>query len=283
MSKKRGLGKGLSALIGEEKVNREEIKDIEIDNIHPREDQPRRDFGEEGLRELSLSIKNHGVIQPILVRRQGGKYEIIAGERRYRASRLAGINKIPCIIIDGDEEKVSKLALIENIQREDLNPIEEALSYKSLIDEYNIRQDELANSLGKSRSYISNIIRLLKLEDGVIDEIYKGNLSMGHGKILLGIKDKEIQLEMCKKIIKDKLSVRETEDIIKKSKERSDKKDGKKNIKNKDIYILELEEKLMENLGTRVNLNMNKKRKKIEIEFYTDEDLERILDILTRQ
>lgn len=284
---KRGLGKGLSALIGDKPMvdkllsentalGSSKIEKIPLNKITARDDQPRKQFAEDSLIELSKSIEIHGVIQPIIVRKLNNKYEIIAGERRYRASQLAGLKEISCIIMDVDVENASKLALIENIQREDLNPIEEALAYKHLIEEFDLKQDELSSSLGKSRTYITNTMRLLNLEVKVIQAIHDGKLTSGHGKVLLGIKDPIEQVKLADKIILFNLNVRDTETEVKQKKITRPK--DKSSIR--EPYIIELEDNLMRALGTKVNLNIGDKKGKIEIEYYGDEDLERIYDLL---
>nr|WP_268233531.1 ParB/RepB/Spo0J family partition protein [Tissierella pigra] len=278
------MGKGLSALISDEviidnkKQHKEIIENIDIKLVNPNENQPRKEFGEEALLDLTNSIKIHGLIQPIIVRKVKDKYEIIAGERRWRASKAAGLKEIPCIIKDVDEEVSAKFALIENIQREDLNPIEEAIAYKQLMKKYHLTQEEVASQVGKSRSYIANTLRLLNLENKIIEHISKGELTSGHGKALLGIKDKKKQLLVAEEIIKNNLNVRDVESIANKKKDFT----RKSIISNKDPNIINLEEELMERLGTKVNLTEGDKKGKIEIEYYGYEDLERIIDILTK-
>ncbi len=289
-AKKRGLGKGLSALLGDNPtantlINNDvegkykNIKYISLYEIVTKEDQPRKDFEKESLEELAKSIKTHGVIQPILLRKKEDMYEIIAGERRYRASKLASLKEIPAIILDAEDIDVAKLALIENIQREDLNPIEEALAYKNLMKDFKLKQDELAEAVGKSRSYITNTVRLLNLDDRVIDYLSKGELTHGHGKVLLGIKDGEAQFQLAKKIIETGLNVRKTEEEVKKAK---NIKTDKKKKAQKDPYIVDLEDELIRTFGTKVNLISGKKKGKIEIEYYSEEDLARIYEILTK-
>lgn len=282
--KKRGLGKGLSALISDETImednnkTKESVINIDIDLIVPNENQPRQEFDEVALSELTDSIKIHGLIQPILVRKIKDKYEIIAGERRWRASQVAGLKAVPCLLKDVTEEVAAKFALIENIQREDLNPIEEAIAYKRLMQDYSLTQEEVASQVGKSRPYIANTVRLLNLDEGIINYISKGELTSGHGKALLGIKDKKQQLITAEQIIKNNLNVRETENITN-EKANISKKTKKKNLK--DTNIIDLEESLMKILGTKVNLVQGSKKGKIEIEYYGYEDLERIIDVLT--
>ena len=288
-TKKRGLGKGLSALIGDKPaidnlINKKErkkegtIEYISLDNIKVKKDQPRKDFEKDSINELSKSITVHGVIQPILVRKKDDMYEIIAGERRFRASKLASLKEIPAIVLDAKDEDVAKLALIENIQREDLNPIEEAFAYKNLMEEFDLKQDELAETIGKSRSYITNSIRLLNLDQKIIDYLFNGDLTQGHGKVLLGIKDKDAQVELAQRIIETGLNVRKTEEEVKKVKQLNTKK---KTPSKRDPYIVDLEDQLIRTLGTKVNLNIGDKKGKIEIEYYSDEDLQRIFEILT--
>lgn len=292
MTKKRGLGKGLSALIGDSTIFDEiiednikpdnSIKNIDIARIIPKEDQPRKTFNDESLVDLSKSIEVHGVIQPILLRVSGGKYEIIAGERRYRASKLAKLKNIPAIVMDVDSENAAKLALIENVQREDLNPIEEATAYKQLMNDFKLKHEELANAIGKSRTYISNSLRLLNLEDEVIAYLYRGEITTGHGKVLLGIKDPKEQIDLAKKIIDTGLNVRDTEVEVKVFKDKGKKKTGRKATRKiSDPYLLDLEEQLMDSLGTKVKLIAGEKIGKIEIEYYGEEDLSRIFELLT--
>lgn len=289
---KRGLGRGLSALIGEKTLLDDileedltlskEIKYIDLEKILTKEDQPRKDFSEASLLDLSKSIEEHGVLQPIIVRKLDDKFEIIAGERRYRASKLAKLKEIPALIMDVDNENAAKLALIENVQREDLNPIEEATAYKQLLRDFKLKQEELGQSIGKSRAYISNSLRLLNLEEEVISHLYKGDLTTGHGKVLLGIKDPEEQIKLAKKIIDTGLNVRETEieaKDVKKGRKKVSK--GSKTAKSRDPYLRELEEQLMESLGTKVKLLPGDKIGKIEIEYYGEEDLSRLFDLLS--
>ncbi len=281
-NKKRGLGRGLSALINDDISLEEEenlIKDIEIKLIEANKDQPRRNFREENLLELSKSIKENGIIQPIIVRKKGRKYELIAGERRLRAAEMAGLKTVPSIVKDIDDGKSAKFALIENIQREDLNPVEEAKAYRSIMDKYSISQEELSKEVGKSRSYISNSLRLLNLEDEILDYIVDGKLSQGHGKALLSLKDSSLHSKIAKDIIKRELSVRDTERLIR---EMSEKRQEKKAPRKKDSHIIALEESLMNSLGTKVSLKGNDKKGKIEIEYYGLDDLDRILEILKK-
>ncbi|QQY79751.1 ParB family chromosome partitioning protein [Keratinibaculum paraultunense] len=285
VAKKRGLGKGLAALIPDEpiddlldeKIEDKSVLDIDIDLIEPNKYQPRQDFEKESLDELKDSIIQHGIIQPIIVRKKDNKYEIIAGERRWRAAKEAELKKVPCIVKEVDNKEAMKLALIENIQREDLNPIEEAYAFKGLMENYNLTQEEVAQAIGKSRSYIANSIRLLNLDDRVLNYIAEGKISSGHGRALLSLDNKEEQFKAANSIINNKMNVRDTEKLVKSK----DKKKENREVIKKDPFVKEIEEHLMGVLGTKVNIVFKKSGGKIEIEFYEDKDLERILEIIT--
>lgn len=289
--KKRGLGKGLSALIPEESQanlfeessRNKSVVDIDILLIEANEDQPRRDFKKESLDELKNSIKQYGVIQPIVVRKKDKKYEIIAGERRWRAAKRANLKKVPCIVKKVDDKQAVKLALIENIQRENLNPIEEAYAFKGLIEDYSLTQEEVSQAVGKSRSYIANTLRLLNLDKEIIDYVSKGKITSGHGKALLGIKDKKERLGVAKSIIDDNLNVRETEGIVKNKSKKKEKEKSKPKAIKRDPFVKDIEENLMRALGTKVTLTTKKSGGKIEIEFYGNEDLERIIGCITTE
>lgn len=290
--KKRGLGKGLSALIPDEplvdvldmEVNEEKIKLIDISLIEPNAEQPRREFDEEALSELVLSIQKHGILQPIIVRKQNNGYEIVAGERRWRAAKEAGLKEVPALVKELSQVEVSQIALIENLQREDLNPVEEAMAYKNLSEKYKLTQEEISQAVGKSRPYISNVMRLLNLEDEIINMISNGNISSGHGRALLAIEDGNARIKLCQAIIEKGLSVRETEKLVKELIESKDKKnisEKKKNGSNKDPIILGIEDSLRKFFGTKVVVTKGNKKGKIEIEYYNDDDLERILELLS--
>lgn len=286
-NKKRGLGRGLAALINDEidldnESENEVIKSIDVKLIVPNKYQPRKEFKDENIKELSHSIEVNGLIQPIIVRKIGKKYELIAGERRLRASKMAGLKEIPSIIKDIDEKNSAKFALIENIQRENLNVIEEAKAYKDLIEKYNLTQEQLSSELGKSRSHISNTIRLLNLDQEILDYIIDGRLSQGHAKVLLSVKDKELQKDINKEIIERQLSVRETESLISKIPTKPKESIDISNKRSKPSNIIAVEENLMNSLGTKVKLKGGNKKGKIEIEYYSLDDLERIIEILTR-
>lgn len=283
--KKRGLGRGLSALIPEESQislfeddsNKGSVVELDINSIESNKEQPRKTFERESLEELVNSIKLYGVLQPIVVRKKDSKYEIIAGERRWRAAKEANLQKVPCIIKEADDTQALKLALIENIQRENLNPIEEAYAYKTLIDEYKLTQEEVAYALGKSRSYVANTIRLLNLDEEIVDYISQGKISSGHGKALLGVKNKKDRVELAKTIVEKNLNVREVEKMV--SKTNTKKHTTKKEEKNP--FVSQIEESLMRALGTKVTLTTKRNGGKIEIEFYSDEDLQRIIETIT--
>lgn len=278
------LGKGLSALIPEinEEIDKKDIVQIKLSNIRPNKNQPRKEFDEERIKALSDSIKNVGVLQPIVLKPiEGNNYMIIAGERRYRASILAGKEEIPAIIKDIPIKDIMEIALIENLQREDLNSIEEALAYKNLIEDYKVTQEELSEAVGKSRPYITNTLRLLNLQNKIIKMIENGDITAGHGKALLRIEDKEKQLEIAMRIVEEGLSVRTVENIAKKIIENKEKRKVEK--KEKDIYIIDAEEKLSNIFGTKVNISMNNKKGKIEISYNNEDELNDILSMIMEE
>lgn len=281
-SKRKALGKGLSALINEEfdKIDENSIVNIGIDLIKSNPLQPRKNFDEEKIDELSRSIERHGVIQPVIVKKSGKHYQLIAGERRWRAARQAGLKEIPSIVRDIDNRSQEEIALIENIQREDLNSIDEAAAYKVVMDRYEITQEEVSTMVGKSRVYVTNIMRLLKLPEYVQKYIMNGDITTGHGKALAGLGDKEIKA-VTDKILKEDLSVRETEKIVRELKN-GKKDERKKTRKNeKEPNIIHIEEVLMDELGTKVEINKRKKSGKIQLFFSNDEELQRILNIIS--
>ena len=276
------LGRGLSALIPDikEAIDEKEIVSIDLRKVYPNEEQPRRIFDEEKIQILSESIKNYGVLQPIVVKPdENGKYMIIAGERRYRASKLAQKENIPAVIKDIPMKEIMEIALIENLQREELNPIEEALAYRSLIKNYEVTQEEISEAVGKSRPHITNTLRLLNLCDEIIPMIEEGSLTAGHGKALLRVSDNEMQLQLAKRAVEEQLSVREIESIAKKICEEKIEELPKKE-KQKDVFIIDAEERLRNIFGTKVNISKGKKKGKIEIEYYTEDDLNNIVSML---
>ena len=299
MAVKKGLGKGLGNLIPESDKEAQKTKVVEkvvekkvivkeheetivkINEVEPNKNQPRRTFDEDALLELAESIKQHGVIQPLIVKKRDKYYEIIAGERRWRAAKMAGLKEIPVVIKDLSDQEIMEVALIENIQREDLNPIEEAQAYQRLIKEYNYKQDELAERVSKSRVAVTNSMRLLKLDERVQKMIIDDMISAGHARALLAITDSEKQYTIAMKVFDEKLSVRETEKLI---------KNLDKQVKPKvnttpenDFIYRDIENKLKESMGTKVIIhNKDNNKGKIEIEYYSQDDFERIVDILKK-
>jgi ParB family chromosome partitioning protein len=279
MSKKRkALGKGLSALISEDlnKADDKNIVEIDLNLIEPNPNQPRKTFDIDKIQELADSIKEHGLIQPVIVKKVEDNYQLIAGERRWRACIELGMDKISAIVRDLDNKSQTEIALIENIQREDLNPIDEGVAYELLIERYALTQEELSKIVGKSRVYVTNILRLLKLADKVKEKIKTGDISQGHGKILVGLSENR-QYQLVNRIIKEKLSVRELEKIVKNLKNEPAKR---KKIPVKEPYILNLEEELQSALNTDIKIKNKGKKKKIEIFFNDDDQLDNIYKIL---
>lgn len=286
-AKKMGLGKGLDSMIPPKSTGTKAAKDnekmsktgetiLKINEVEPNKDQPRKNFNEDSLLELSESIKMHGIVQPLVVSKKKDYYEIIAGERRWRAAKMAGLKEVPVVIKDYSPQEIMEVALIENIQREDLNPVEEAKAYQGLIKEYNLKQDEVAEKVSKSRTAITNSLRLLKLDDRVLDLLVNESISSGHARALLSLSDKEQQYTVATKIFDEKLSVRETEKLVK-SITNPIKKAPKKELKNDFVYR-DIEEKLKQKIGTKVKINRKTEQKgKIEIEYYSPEELEKIL------
>ena len=249
---------------------------LKINEVEPNRNQPRKDFNEEKLKELADSISQHGIVQPIVVTKQDGYYEIIAGERRWRAAKLAGLKEVPVVIKEYTPQEIMEVALIENIQREDLNPVEEAKAYQHLIEEYNLKQEDVAKKVSKQRSTITNSIRLLKLEEPILQMLISGDLSSGHARALLAIDDKEKQIKLAEKIVSEKLSVREVEKLVKESSDKKKKPKEKKKLSQDAIYE-DLEEKLARAFGTKVKINRkNETQGKIEIEYYSTDELDAI-------
>lgn len=292
MARAKGLGKGLDSMIPKkvpdtkkttkketENVSRETL--IKINEIEPNREQPRRNFNEDALQELADSIKQYGVLQPLLLQKKDKYYEIIAGERRWRAARMAGVKEVPAIIKEYSSQEIIEIALIENIQREDLNPIEEAMAYQRLITEFKLKQDELAERVSKSRTAITNSMRLLKLCPKVQEMLIEEMLSSGHARALIPIEDEQQQELVAQEVFDKKLSVRETESLVKKLlKEEPEKKAKEKNT-TEDVIYKDIEEKIKGIIGTKVSIQKKSKKKgKIEIEYYSPEDLNRILDLL---
>lgn len=288
MAVKKGLGKGLDIMIPEQiieksvqnkdKVSRETF--VNINEIEPNKSQPRKKFDEDALQELADSIKQYGVIQPLILQKRDKFYEIIAGERRWRAARLAGLKEVPAVIKDYSPQEIVEIALIENIQREDLNPIEEAQTYHRLIQEFQLKQDEVAERVSKSRAAVTNSMRLLKLDDRVQQMLIDEMISSGHARALLAIEDKDKQYSIAGKIFDEKLSVRETEKLVKQLlKEKPQKEIAAAN--EDDFIYKDLEDKIRSIIGTKVSIHRKQKNKGlIEIEYYSNEELERIVDLL---
>ncbi len=282
MAKKHGLGRGLGSLIPEqEEINNEIEKNslfIDINSIRPNSEQPRKAFDEEKILALSESIKEYGIIQPLVLNKVDDNYIIVAGERRWRAAKKAGINEVPAVIMNLSDKEILEISLIENIQRQDLNPIEEAVAYKKLMDEFSLTQEELSTRIGKSRTAITNTLRLMNLDSRVQEYIIEGILSEGHGRALLGINDEELQYKTAQRVIDEKLSVRQIEAIVKQlgnSKVSKEKKEAEYNP-----YYNDITRRFENLLGTKVNIDAKKNKGKIEIEYYSEDDLQRIIDIL---
>lgn len=307
MAMKRGLGRGLDVMIPDnhtgatkkssrttktivsmEQESEKNVRDyvvptgevkVKISKVEPNREQPRKQFDEDSLLELSESIKQYGVLQPLVVSDKKDYYEIIAGERRWRAAKLAGLKEVPVIIKELSKQETVEISLIENIQREDLNPIEEAMAFKRLLDEFHLKQDEVADRVSKSRTAVTNVMRLLKLESEVQQMLIDEMITAGHARALLGISDRELQIKIANKVFDEKLSVRETEKLVKSILESKKEKPMKKDTAEDAIYE-SLEEKMKGIMGTKVIINRKKNNKgKIEIEYYSRDELERIIEL----
>lgn len=276
----KALGKGLESLFPAMEISEEEtIQEISIDEIRPNPYQPRKNFKDETIDELKQSILEHGILQPLIVRKSVKGYEIVVGERRYRAAKEANMKTVPAVVRKMDDRQMMELALLENLQREDLTPIEEASAYQMLMDRLNLTQEELAKRLGKSRPHIANHVRLLSLPAYVQKLINDQKISMGHGRALLGLKKKEKMKAVVEKILKEQLNVRQLEALIQELNKNVSRETSKKSEQKKDVFILEAESLLRERLGTNVKIKQSKNRGKIEIEFFSKEDLNRILEM----
>lgn len=292
--KKKGLGKGLDSLIPDNKPvkssstgsdsskdddSKSGAKMMKINDVEPNREQPRKKFEEDALLELSDSIKQFGIIQPLIVQKRKDYYEIIAGERRWRAAKMAGLKEVPVIVKEYTDQEIVEISLIENIQRENLNPIEEAVAFKRLLEEFNLKQDEVAERVSKSRTAVTNSMRLLKLDDRVQQMIVDDMISTGHARAILAIDDKQQQYELANRVFDEKLSVRETEKLVKEIKNPK-KKTEKKKVENSFIYD-DLANKMKEIMGTKVSISSKGNGQgKIEIEYYSDKELERIFDMI---
>ena len=283
MAAQKGLGKGLGALLGdfaEEPQEKSAYQSLPIYKVEPNPDQPRKDFDPEELENLAESIRVHGLIQPLTVREmQTGYYQIIAGERRWRAARLARLSEVPVVIIEADDRKAMELALIENLQRQDLNPVEEALGYKSLMKDYGLTQEEAAARVGKSRPAVANALRLLGLNPEVLELVRSGSLTAGHARAIASLKSEKKQQEAAKKVIALSLSVRQTETLCKNmEKEPAPKKEEVFAVD----YVAECEKSLSKRLGRGVKIVNGKRKGRFELEFYGQEDLQKLLDALMK-
>lgn len=282
--KPRGLGKGLNALLSDEALsvsnnNDQIIKMVDINEVEPNFEQPRKKFDEEELGELSKSILEHGIIQPLIVRNKNGKYEIVAGERRYRAARLAGVNELPIIVKDFTDQETLEVALVENIQRENLNAMELACAYSLLMEQFDLTQDQVADKVGKSRPSVTNIMRLLNLTPYAQEKLRDDEISFGHARALLAVKDSKIQKQLVDIITEKGLSVRETEKYIANIQNKENDKKPKKEDYNP--FYREIQENLQRLLGTKVVISKGSKRGKIEIEYYSEEELSRIIQLIS--
>lgn len=304
---KKGLGKGLGAIFGEDvvKENKEETEKkakakaeakaaeemdekgrilmLKLDLVQPNKEQPRKTFDEEKINELAESIKNYGVLQPLLVQKNDSFYEIIAGERRWRAAKAAGLKEVPAVLKEYSKQEAMEISLIENVQRADLNPIEEALGYKQLIDEFGLTQEEIAVRVAKSRTVITNTMRLLKLDEQIQNMLVQGVITSGHARALLSLEDIQMQLKAAKEILDKKLSVRETERLVKRLQKEAfgEKKEEKKKDETLALIYQDLEDRMKSVMGTKVSIhNKDKNKGRIEIEYYSEAELERIVEMI---
>lgn len=281
-TKESGLGRGLSSLLGDPDLQTqgEGSVTLPISQVEPGLNQPRKRFDAEALEDLTQSIRIHGIIQPLTVRRlSSGYYQIIAGERRWRAAKAAGLMEVPAVIIDADDRKVMELGLIENLQREDLNPAEEARGYKVLMEEYGLTQEQVAQQLGKSRPAVTNTLRLLALPEDILTLVEEGSLSAGHARALLGLPTPDLQREAAKQVIQNQLSVRQTESLVKALQKKQTSR-PKPQAPDLSLYLADLEKGLSSRLGRKVKIAHRGSKGKIELEYYNDQDLETLLSLL---
>lgn len=285
MTKRPALGKGLGALIPVAPADQPEagVLYCNIDEIEPNPDQPRTVFDPQGLESLAETIRRRGILQPLLVRRKGTRFELIAGERRLRAAKIAGLEKVPVVLVDVDASDRLEISLLENIQREDLNPIEEAQAYRTLLDRLGVTQEELARKLGMERSSLANMIRLLSLPPGIQQDIASGRLTAGHGRALVALAHEELQLRVCEDVKQKRLSVRETEDYVKKlRREAHGAKERRESMPARDPDMEHLEDELCKHFATKVTIVRRGKGGSIRIDYYSPDDLDRIYSLLTR-
>jgi ParB family chromosome partitioning protein len=281
---RRALGKGLSALLGEARPRDEQFVEIDIDLIDPSQYQPRTNFKADKLEELAQSIRENGIVQPVLVRRQGFRYQLISGERRWRAAQMAGLSKIPVVVHDVPDEKVLELSLIENIQRENLNPIEEAQAFQRLIDEMGLTQEEVAHRVGRDRTSVTNYLRLLKLPKDIQRLVEEEQISMGHARAILGLNSAELQRQLAREVVTKGLSVRATEQAVQRASAPAKKTDESPRQRvTFDANIRTAVERLRRKLNTQVRLTTTSRGGKLEIEFYSDADFDRIYQIIMQK
>ena len=283
-----GLGRDFYSILDDNMIEDKKgsVQTLRISDVEPRKDQPRKDFDEEALDMLADSISIHGVLQPIIVRENSdfpGTYEIIAGERRWRAAKRIALSEIPAVVVDGDDLKVAQIALVENVQREDLNPVEEAFAYQALIERFGLTQEQLSKQVGRSRSAIANMLRLTDLPDEVLEMLRDGKITNGHARAILGLDDEEQMVVLAQKTYERDLSVREVEKMVKKIIEDADKEllaETNDGSVQRRVYMRELERKVMDKLGRRVKINQTAKKKTVELTFDNDSDLEELLTLI---
>lgn len=283
-----GLGRDFYSILDDNMIEdkKDSVTTLKINDIEPRKDQPRKDFDEESIQLLADSISIHGVLQPIIVRENSdfpGTYEIIAGERRWRAAKMAGLSDIPVVTVDGDDLKVAQIALVENVQRENLNPVEEAFAYQALVERFGLTQEQLSKEVGKSRSAIANMLRLIDLPDEVLTLLKEGKITNGHARAILGLDDEEQMIILAQKVHEKDLSVREVERLVRKILAEQDEeilKTVDDESVQKRVYMRELERRAMDKLGRKVKINRTAKKKTVELTFDSDSDLEELLTLL---
>ena len=283
MAKKQGgLGRDFYSLLDDNMIESkpEAVTSLRLQVIQPRKDQPRKDFDVSSLQILADSIREHGIIQPILVRErmeEPGRYEIVAGERRYRAAEMAGLDEVPVVVMSGDDLEVAKVSLIENVQRKDLNPVEEALAYRALIDRFGLTQEQVATQAGKNRSTITNMLRLLELPEEVLALLKDGKLSMGHARALLGLEDAGEMVRLAEKTVEKEYSVREVERLVRLANQRKEEPEEAPEPDQKTVYMKDLETRLMQQMGRRVRIHQTARKKTVELTYEDEDDLEELL------
>lgn len=283
MAKKQGgLGRDFYSLLDDNMIESkpEAVTSLRLQVIQPRKDQPRKDFDVSSLQILADSIREHGIIQPILVRErmeEPGRYEIVAGERRYRAAEMAGLDEVPVVVMSGDDLEVAKVSLIENVQRKDLNPVEEALAYQALIDRFSLTQEQVATQAGKNRSTITNMLRLLELPEEVLALLKDGKLSMGHARALLGLEDAGEMVRLAEKTVEKEYSVREVERLVRLANQRKEEPEEAPEPDQKTVYMKDLETRLMQQMGRRVRIHQTARKKTVELTYEDEDDLEELL------